>query len=143
MKKMVCLLSTLALLLLLGGCAAKDGLQDGYYTAEAREASRGWKEFVTITVRGGNIMAVEYNAKNASGFIKSWDNAYMHTMNSVVGTYPNEYTRNYAAKLLQSQSLEGFDSLSGATTSATLFSQLAQAVLDKAQTGDATIAIVG
>ena len=56
----------------------------------------------SITVRAfscpcGSIVSVEYNAENASGFIKSWDNAYMQTMLHTNGTYPNEYTRYYAS----------------------------------------------
>ena len=31
-------------------------------------------------VKGGSIVSVEYNAENPSGFIKSWDNAYMQNM---------------------------------------------------------------
>ena len=60
------------------------------------EFSHGWKEYITILVKGGSIVSVEYNAENASGFIKSWDNAYMQNMLHSNGTYPNEYTRYYA-----------------------------------------------
>ena len=49
---------------------------------------------------------MEYNAENASGFIKSWDNAYMQTMLHAQGTYPNEYTRSYANQLACARILE-------------------------------------
>ena len=69
------------MLLMLAGmltaCGSKTELQDGYYTAQAAQFSHGWKEYITIMVKGGSIVSVEYNAENASGFIKSWDNAYM------------------------------------------------------------------
>ena len=87
----------------LAACGGQAGLQDGYYTAQAAEFSHGWKEYITILVKGGSIISVEYNAENASGFIKSWDNAYMQNMLHVQGTYPNEYTRNYAGQLLEGQ----------------------------------------
>ena len=87
--------------MLLTGCGEQTGLQDGYYTAQASEFSHGWKEYITIMVKGGNIVSVEYNAENASGFIKSWDNAYMQAMLHGAGTYPNEYTRFYAGQLLE------------------------------------------
>ena len=77
----------------LTACSPKTDLQDGYYTAQAAEFSHGWKEYITIMVKGGTIVSVEYNAENASGFIKSWDNAYMQTMLHSNGTYHNEYTR--------------------------------------------------
>ena len=62
------------------GCGDKEGqLQDGYYSAEASDYSHGWKEFVSICISNGKLVTVEYNAKNESGFIKSWDMNYMRT----------------------------------------------------------------
>ena len=59
----------LFMILLLAGCGKNEELQDGYYTAQASEYNFGWKEYVTIMVKGGRIVSVEYNAENASGFI--------------------------------------------------------------------------
>ena len=120
----------------------RSGLQDGYYTAQAAEFSHGWKEYITILVKGGDIISVEYNAENASGFIKSWDNAYMQNMLHVTSTYPNQYTRYYAAQLLENQGEGGIDALTGATSSYNSFQVLAQAVLDQARKGDSGIAVV-
>ena len=142
MKRML----TIALLLLMTAvwpaCGEKTGLQDGYYTAQASQFNFGWKEYVTIMVKGGNIVSVEYNAENASGFIKSWDNTYMQNMLQVSGTYPNEYTRYYANQLLEGQGEEGIDALSGATSSYGSFQILSQAVLEQARMGDSSIVIV-
>ena len=69
-----------AAMMILTGCSEKTSLQDGYYTAQAAQFSHGWREYITIMVKGGSIVSVEYNAENASGFIKSWDNAYMQNM---------------------------------------------------------------
>ena len=124
------LLSLLLLASLLTACGSPTGLQDGYYTAQAAEFNFGWKEYITILVKGGRIISVEYNAENASGFIKSWDNAYMQTMLHSNGTYPNQYTRNYANQLLEGQSADGIDAITGATSSWGSFQKLAQAVLD-------------
>ncbi len=77
MRRIIRTLLPLLLVFLLAGCGKTEGLQDGYYTAQASEYHFGWKEYVTIIVKGGRIVSVEYNAENASGFIKSWDNAYM------------------------------------------------------------------
>ena len=88
---------------LLTACGNQEELQDGYYTAQMAEFSHGWKEYITILVKGGSIVSVEYNAENASGFIKSWDNTYMQTMLHANGTYPNAYTRYYANQLLEGQ----------------------------------------
>ncbi|MDR3167228.1 MAG: FMN-binding protein [Treponema sp.] len=118
-------------------------LRDGYYTAEALEFdSHGWKEFVTICVSGGKIIAVEYNAKNSSGLIKSWDMDYMRIMNAADGTYPNEYTRIYGAQLLSRQGSGEIDVLSGATNSYHSFCLLAEAVLAKSKAGDTSVALI-
>ncbi|GFI50461.1 FMN-binding protein [Lachnospiraceae bacterium 62-26] len=132
----------LILLLSLTACNDKTELQDGYYTAQAAEYNFGWKEYITIMVKDGSIVSVEYNAENASGFIKSWDNAYMQTMLHSNGTYPNEYTRYYAGQLLEDQNGEHIDALSGATSSYGSFQKLADAVLDQARKGDSSIVFV-
>lgn len=127
---------------LFAGCGGREGLTDGYYTAQAADFHHGWKEYITIMVKGGSIVSVEYNAENPSGFIKSWDNAYMQNMFHTNGTYPNEYTRYYAGQLLENQSEAEIDALSGATTSYGSFQKLAKAVLKQAEQGDSGIAIV-
>lgn len=127
---------------LLTACGSQTALQDGYYTAQVSEFSHGWKEYITILVKGGSIVSVEYNAENASGFIKSWDNAYMQNMLHTNGTYPNEYTRYYANQLLEGQGEDGIDVIAGATSSHGTFQLLAQAVLEQARKGDSSIVFV-
>ena len=122
---------------LLTACGSQTALQDGYYTAQVSEFSHGWKEYITILVKGGSIVSVE-----SSGFIKSWDNAYMQNMLHSNGTYPNEYTRYYAGQLLDGQGQGEIDAISGASSSHGTFQMLSQAVLEQARKGDSSIAIV-
>ena len=136
------LLPALLLAVLLAGCGGATKLQDGYYTAQALEFNHGWKEYITIMVKGGKIVSVEYNAENPSGFIKSWDNAYMQNMLHSNGTYPNEYTRYYAGQFLEGQGKDEIDALTGATSSYNSFQKLMAAVLEQAQEGDSSIAVV-
>lgn len=136
MKRMLSFVLVLMLAASLTACGGDAALQDGYYTARAAEFSHGWKEYITILVKGGSIISVEYNAENASGFIKSWDNAYMQNMLHAQGTYPNEYTRNYAGQLLAGQGEAPIDALTGATSSHGSFQKLAAAVLEQARKGD-------
>ena len=144
MKRILTVLFCLLLMAsMLTACGGGTELQDGYYTAQAGEFSHGWKEYITILVKGGEIISVEYNAENASGFIKSWDNAYMQTMLHSNGTYPNEYTRYYASQLLEGQGEGNIDAISGATSSHESFQKLAQAVLEQARKGDSSVVIVG
>jgi major membrane immunogen (membrane-anchored lipoprotein) len=136
----------LTALFVLGGCGkyiAGRTLQDGYYTAEMSDFDdHGWKEFVSIHVNNGRIDTVEYNARNASGFIKSWDPEYMRRMNAIDGTYPNKYTRMYATALLASQDPGSIDAISGATNSYHTFILLAEAVLEQAKAGIKQVAFV-
>lgn len=142
-KKVALLLLTVLCILPVAACSGggQSEMKDGYYTAQMDGYSHGWKEFVTITVRDGNIISAEYNAVNESGFIKSWDNAYMRNMKAVSGTYPNEYTRNYAAQLLENQS-SGVHAIGGASSSAKSFDLLAAAVIEQARKGDSQTATV-
>ncbi len=142
MKRILALLLSLLLLVPALTACGGGGLQDGYYTAQAAEFSHGWKEYITIMVKGGSIVSVEYNAENASGFIKSWDNAYMQTMLHSNGTYPNEYTRYYANQLLEGQGEGSIDAISGASSSHGSFQLLAKAVLEQARLGDSSIVFV-
>lgn len=141
MKRIWSLILVLLFMVSLTACTEKTGLQDGYYTAQAAEFNHGWKEYITIMVKDNSIVSVEYNAENESGFIKSWDNAYMQTMLHSNGTYPNEYTRNYASQLLSNQQ-EEIDALTGATSSYNSFKKLAAAVLKQAQKGDSSTVLV-
>lgn len=126
----------------LTACSEETELQDGYYTAQAQDFSHGWKEYITIMVKGGSIVSVEYNAENASGFIKSWDSAYMQTMLHSNGTYPNEYTRYYASQLLEGRRDDDIDAISGASSSYGSFLKLSEAVLEQARKGDSDIVVV-
>ncbi len=143
-KRVIILMVILALFApTLVGCNKKDGiLKDGYFTAEMSDYSHGWKEFVTIYIKDQQIISVEYNAMNSSGFIKSWDMAYMRTMNAVKHTYPNFYTREYAKQVIEKQSAEEIDAVSGASTSVVSFQQLVQAAIDMSKSGKTEVAVV-
>ncbi len=142
MKRILCVALLLLLVMTAAACGKSSELQDGYYTAQASEFSHGWKEYITIMVKGGSIVSVEYNAENPSGFIKSWDNAYMQTMLHSNGTYPNAYMRYYAGQLLEDGRADGIDALTGASSSHKSFQKLAEAVLEQAKKGDSSIIIV-
>ncbi|MCI8645877.1 MAG: FMN-binding protein [Firmicutes bacterium] len=137
------LLTTLLLCICCAGCGDKDSqLQDGYYSAEASSYSHGWKEFVSICISNGKLVTVEYNAKNESGFIKSWDMNYMRNMEQITGTYPNLYTRTYAADLLSKGDAQAIDTITGASSSGKKFKLLAEAAMEQAKKGDASKFIV-
>ena len=101
----------------LAGCGSTKRLKDGFYTAEMAEFSHGWEEYLIIQVKNNKIVSAEYNARNESGFIKAWDNAYMKNMMPSCGTYPNDYTRVYVQQLIDGQEETKVDAITGATNS--------------------------
>ncbi len=130
----------LGMFLLLAGCGNK--MKDGYYTAEMAEFSHGWKEYVCIQVKDDTIVSAEFNAKDASGFIKAWDNEYMRNMGTVCDNYPNQYTREYVRQLLEGQKDTKVDLMAGATHSGDNFIKLIPAVIEQARKGDSATAQV-
>ena len=139
----ICLVASLCLCLFLGGCGSNQ-MKDGYYTAEMSDFSHGWKEYVCIYVKNDEIISAEFNAKDANGFIKAWDNEYMRNMmtKSETGMYPNRYTREYVQQLMDGQKDTQVDVISGASESGGNFKKLTVAVVAQAQKGDSSAAIV-
>ena len=137
------LVASLCLCLFLGGCGSNQ-MKDGYYTAEMSDFSHGWKEYVCIYVKNDEIISAEFNAKDANGFIKAWDNEYMRNMmtKSETGMYPNRYTREYVQQLMDGQKDTQVDVISGASQSGGNFKKLTVAVGAQAQKGDSSAAIV-
>ncbi len=122
----------------LAGCGSTKRLKDGFYTAEMAEFSHGWEEYLIIQVKNNKIVSAEYNARNESGFIKAWDNAYMKNMMPSCGTYPNDYTRVYVQQLIDGQEETKVDAITGATNSGKNFEKL----LEQAAAGDSeTVAV--
>ena len=136
------LVASLCMCLFLGGCGSNQ-MKDGYYTAEMSDFSHGWKEYVCIYVKNDEIISAEFNAKDANGFIKAWDNEYMRNMmtKSETGMYPNRYTREYVQQLMDGQKDTQVDVISGASESGGNFKKLTVAVVAQAQKGDSSAAI--
>lgn len=124
------------------GCNVFGSMEDGYYTAEMSDFSHGWKEYVCIQVKNDTVVSAEFNAKNESGFIKAWDNAYMKNMIGLQGTYPNKYTREYVQQLMEGQKDTKVDIITGATSSGSNFEKLVAAVIEQAKAGDSSVKVV-
>lgn len=134
----------MSLLTLLPTCS-QDGSQmhDGYYTAEAVSFdAHDWKDFVTIYVSSNKIVTVEFNSKNPSGFIKSWDIEYIRRMKADLATYPNKYSRAYIADLLNRQDPEKIKPVPGAEFYHRAFQRLAKAAIQQARAGNRSVALV-
>jgi major membrane immunogen (membrane-anchored lipoprotein) len=126
-----------------GGGSGSQIMADGYYTAETADFDEyGWKEYITIYVANNRIVTVEYNARNATGFLKSWDMDYMRRMGAENDTYPTAYSREYSAALLRLQQTDGIDALAGATWSYNSFKALADTVISQAKAKNKNVALV-
>lgn len=144
MKLWGLVLSVMLATVLLSACSqSAPEMRNGYYTAQTTSFdAQGWKEFITIYVSNNKIVTVEYNAKNASGFIKSWDIDHMRAMKAMHGTYPSESARAYSIALLNRQDAVRIDAVPGAARSHTSFQLLAAAAIAQAKAGDRHIAYV-
>lgn len=142
--RLICLVLALLSVVVLSACSGKSGaMVNGYYTAEMAEFDAyGWKEFITIYVKDDKIVSVDYEAKNPSGFIKSWDMNYMRVMDDVCDMYPNKYVRIYSDALLSQQEPSKVQAVTGATHSFYTFQALASAALEQALSGDTEIVYV-
>jgi Major membrane immunogen, membrane-anchored lipoprotein len=120
-----------------------DGMRDGYYTAEASGYDAdGWKDFLTIYVSGGSIITVEYNARNKSGFVRSWDVDYQRAVKARTGEASGSYARAFAMDLRNRMDPSRVDSLPGGEKYHTAFTRLAEAVMARSRNGDKMVAIV-
>ncbi|MDR3038586.1 MAG: FMN-binding protein [Candidatus Adiutrix sp.] len=129
-----------------GACSSSPSslMKDGYYTAEAADFDAGgWKEFLTIYVSDGRIVTAEYNARNAGGFLRSWDMADKRSMNAALGTYPNKYSRAYTLALLNRQDPARVLPIPGGAAQVhPRFRRLAEAAVAQARVGNRRVAFV-
>lgn len=119
---------------ILSGCSA--GMKDGTYKAEYKSYDdHGWKDYVSITVSGGKITAVDYDSLNEAGEKKSADTAYREQMEPVSKTYPEKFSKELEDQLVDKQDVKKVDAVAGATTSSNAFKILATEALSAAKSG--------
>lgn len=147
MKKVLGITVSLAMTLSLFGSVAfaapKSAYVDGTYKATYDYVDgHGWKPQISLTVKGGKITAVKYDAVNPQGKLKTSDANYREAMKKVKGTYPALYSAKLDTSLVKTQDISKVDSVSGATTSSTEFKALATAAMAHAAKGDKTAAVL-
>jgi major membrane immunogen (membrane-anchored lipoprotein) len=123
--------------------ADTNALKDGTYSATYDKADeRGWKAQLEITVVDGKITEASYDEINGDGVKKSDDEAYNERMVGVAGVGPIEFIPELNQQLVDKQDADKVDTITGATSSTTLFKELAAAAIEKAKAGDATEAVI-
>jgi major membrane immunogen (membrane-anchored lipoprotein) len=138
MKKAKRIVPVLLPLLLFGSCG-DTAYQDGSYHAEAAGYDdSGWKEYLDITVSGGKITDVDYDALHREdGRRKSEDIDYQAAYRAAgLGTDPADYTVRLEDALLERQKVQQIDGIAGATVSTGHFISLAEKLQEQMETGD-------
>lgn len=126
------------------GCQ-RDGevMNNGYYSAVAASFSNdGWKPFITLYVSNNKIVTAEFNARNPSGLIFTWDVLSMRRMKARARIHPSRLIREYTQELLNRQSVETIRRVPGDDTIYDSFIRLAAAAMAQAQAGDKRLAEV-
>ena len=54
--------------------------EDGVYEAQMPDYDSGWKDFVRVTISGGEVKQVEYDARDEEGALRSADEKYQKDM---------------------------------------------------------------
>ena len=115
--------------------------QDGTYEVEMPEYDNGWKDFVRLTIIGGEVESIQYDARDEDGQLKSADEKYERDMisgnaaNGLPETYPADYIQKLVDSYMQSGSAEEIDSVAGATISTHRFQKLLRHALKSARQG--------
>lgn len=126
------LLLTLVLSILVG-CQQSNEVkyEDGNFTAETQPDERGWKSVIDITVKDGKITEVDYDEFNEDGERKSEDEEYAQSMEGASGVAPADAYEQLEDALVNTQSPDQIDAVSGATGSSEAFKELAKEALNK------------
>ena len=111
-------------------------LQDGEYTLTTEADERGWAHQFTIIVADGEITESNYDMVNEAGDLKSEDEEYNTAMEEGTGTSFATATEELNAALVEAQSVEGIEVVSGATSTSNAFLEYAQQLLDAAAEGN-------
>lgn len=131
---------------LLAGCSdsSTDELVDGTYRAEFKECDDyGWKDFVELTVKDGELYEVVFDGENEDCTkLKSEDESYENQMKEIVGTYPAKYNKDLINQFLSSGKVSKVDIVAGATESTGNFKTLIMAAMEKAMDGDTELSVV-
>ncbi|MRI85513.1 FMN-binding protein [Aerococcaceae bacterium WS4759] len=111
-------------------------LQDGEYTLTTEADERGWAHQFTIVVEGGVITESKYDMVDADGNLKSEDEEYNTNMEEGSGTSFATAVEELNAALVEKQSLEGIEVVSGASSTSDSFLKYAELLLAAAAEGN-------
>lgn len=131
MKKILSLVLIIAMVMTIAiGCSNdKSKFEDGVFSAEGELDENGWKPKITIKVEDGKIEDVDYDEIDDQGLLKSEDEEYSETMESVSGITPKDAYEQLEKALKSSQDVDKIDAVAGATGSSEQFKSVAKEAL--------------
>lgn len=143
MKRFLGVAVAVLLLFSLFGCAQSHSYQDGIYSAEFRDFdSRGYKDYLKVTVSGGKVTDIVFDGVDAEGNLKSQDADYKSTMEELQGTYPEKYATDLENQYLDMSDIEKVDAVAGATYSSESFIALFHALEKSMESGDSKLVVI-
>ena len=147
MKKLYIFALVASLALGMTGCGVKEALEDkfadGTYRAEYSDLdSHGWKDFVELTVKDGEIVEVDFDSVDENGGLKTEADWYQGAMEPVSGTYPGKFFPELEASLLESQDLFTIDTIAGATSTSVAVKELCAALENNMYDGNTETVII-
>jgi|GEM_PF-434793 len=142
MKKVFAVALSLALALSLVACGGSSKIKDGTYKAEmsdaVTEASYGWRDTLTVTYKDGKVSDLDFDSFDADGNRKSEATAETYPMDPAPSTWMPKLEENLKA----TTDPDKVAAVAGATHSSGYAKLLYKAVIEKAEAGDTTTAVV-
>ncbi len=136
-------LSVFLCLILFCACGATPSYVDGTYRAEFQNYdSRGYKDFIELSVEGGVVHSFQYNAVNEDGLLKSEDLDYREAMEGELDIYPARFSQDLVNQYLDTQDIDEVDVVAGATYSSESFIALFTALEPQLYSGETETLII-
>lgn len=140
MKKLLtlALVAVLALSLVACGGSGSGGIKDGTYTAQYKEPSHDWTEYLAVTYKDGAITDVDFDAKDADGNLKSEATAETYPMDPL----PSEWIPQLEENIKTAGTADKIEAIAGATSSSESAKVLMAAVESQAKAGKTEVVLV-
>ena len=138
MKKLLTLALVAVLAITLAACGGSGAIKDGTYTAEYKNMSHDWKEYLSVTYKDGKITDVDFDAKNADGKLKSSCTPEEYPMDPPV----SEWLPQLEANIKAAGAADKVEAVAGATGSSNSAKELMAAVEKQAKAGKTEVAVV-
>ncbi len=135
--------SALLSVLLLANCSGTKTYKDGVYRAEFQSYdSRGYKDFIEVTVEDTVVTSIQFNGVSEAGLYKNDDSKYQKDMEAVQGTSPTRYSQDLVNQYLETHKIEDVDTIAGATYSTESFLALFKALEPQMSSGNTSTLVV-